>query len=532
MKNNIIKYIFLIFVIALIVFACYTVYKDESNKANIQNETTTSSENNVSNDIRLCIVGYDTINPILSNNRNVQEISRLIYEPLLTLDKNYKPEGCLAQEWSKVGDTSYIIKIKQNLKWQDGSKITANDVKFTIDRLKDTQSIYSYNAMHISEVEIIDNYTVKIYTDSNIAFFEYNLTFPILSKDFYEGEEFANSNKNTMPLASGMYKIESNDGNTIVLKKNLNYWNISEKNVKIETIMVNLYSSMGEAYNNFKLGNVDLLTTQNTNVEQYIGTMGYNKKEYTGRDHDFIAMNCSNNLLSRPEIRKAVAYAIDKSGIISSVYSGKYYTANFPIDCGFWCYESEAGSLGYNPDQARQILIDNGWQYKYGYWQITENYRTTRLTLELIVNSNNESQVAVAEVIKSNLENIGIKLKINKVSYEQYNEYIENKTYSMIITGTTIGLNPDLSTYMGENNMANYQNDEALNIIKELKSVFDDEKTKENIKKLSEIYTSDFPYISLYFNKNTVVYSSSLTGDVEPNCYNIFYGIENWYRTY
>lgn len=532
MKSNIIKYIFLIFVIGLIVFACYTVYKDEKNKVQEQNEPTSNIEQNISNDIRLSIVGYDTINPILSNNRNVQEISRLLYEPLLTLDKDYKIEECLAQEWSKTGDTSYVIKIKQNLKWQDGKNITANDVKFTIDKIKYTPSIYSYNAIHIASVDIIDNYTVKINLDSNVPFFEYNLTFPILSKAYYEGEDFLNTSKNTMPLASGMYKIDSNDGNTIILKKNTNYWNIKNRNSKIETIRINLYSAMGEAYNNFKLGNVDILTTQNTGVEQYIGTIGYNKKEYIGREHDFIAMNCENNLLSRTEIRKAVAYAIDKSGIISSVYNGKYNIANFPIDCGFWCYTSENGSSGYNPDQARQILIDNDWQYKYGYWQKTENYRTTKLVLELVVNSNNAAQVAVAEVIKSNLENVGIKLKINKVSYEKYNEYLENKTYEMILTGTTIGLNPDLSTYLGEDNIANYQNEEAKSIINELKNVKDEEKTKENIKRLSEIYSSDFPYISLYFNKNTIIYGTSLTGDIEPNCYNVFYGIENWYRTY
>lgn len=531
MKTNVIKYVFLIFVIGLIVFACYTVYKNDKNK-NEQNEDTASTEQNISNDIRLCIVGYDTINPILSNNRNVQEISRLIYEPLLTLDKNYKPEECLAQEWSKIGDNSYLVKIKQNLKWQDGSKITAYDVKFTIDRLKDTQSIYSYNAMHIVKTEIIDNYTIKIITDSNVNCFEYNLTFPILSKSYYEGEDFVNTGKNAMPLASGMYKIESNDGNTIVLKKNNNYWNKSEKNTKVETIMINIYSSMGEAYNNFKLGNVDFLTTKNTNVEQYIGTIGYNKKEYKGREHDFIAMNCNDTLLSRTEVRKAIAYSIDKSGIIASVYDGKYYIADFPIDCGFWCYTSESGSSGYNPDQARQILIDSGWQYKYGYWQITENYQTMKLIVEIIVNSNNERQVAVAEAIKSNLENVGIKTRINKVSYEQYNNYIETKTYGIIVTGTTIGLNHDLSSYMSENNIANYYNEESINIINELRNVFDDEKTKENIKRLSEIYTTEFPYVSLYFDKNTVLYSSSLMGDIEPNCYNVFYGIENWYRTY
>lgn len=532
MKSNIIKYIFLVFAITLIAFACYTVYKDEKNKNTEQIEQTSNVEQNVSNDIRLSIVGYDTINPILSTNRNVQEISKLLYEPLLLLDKNYKPESCLAQEWSKTGDTSYVIKIKQNLKWQDDSKITANDVKFTIDRLKDTQSIYSYNAVHISNVEIVDNYTVKINLDSNIACFEYNLTFPILSKSYYEGEDFVNTPKNLMPLASGMYRIEKNESNTITLKKNLNYWNIENKNSKIENIMINLYSSMGEAYNNFKLGNVDLLTTQNTSVEQYIGTIGYNKKEYIGRDHDFIAMNCNDSLLSRVEVRKAVAYAIDKSGIISSVYNGKYYTSNFPLSSVFWCYNSENASSGYNPDQARQILIDNEWQYKYGYWQKTENYKTIRLTLELTVNSNNSSQVSAAEVIKNNLENIGIKLKINKVNYEKYNQYLENKSYSMILTGTTIGITPDLSTYLGEQNIANYNNDETTAIINELKNVSDDDKTKENINRLSTIYNNDFPYVSLYFNKNTIIYSTSLTGDIEPNCYNIFYGIENWYRTY
>lgn len=532
MKSNIVKYIFLIFVIGLIIFACYTVYKDEKNKNQEQIETNTNTEQNVSNDIRLSIVGYDTINPILSNNRNVQEISRLLYEPLLTLDKNYKLEECLAQEWSKTGDTSYVIKIKQNVKWQDGSNITAKDVQFTIDTLKYTQSIYSYNVMHIANAEVIDNYTIKLNLDSNVSFFEYNLTFPILSKTYYEGEDFSNTQKNTMPLASGMYKIESNNGSTITLKKNTNYWNIKNKDSKIETIMINLYSSMGEAYNNFKLGNIDILTTQNTDVEQYIGTMGYNKKEYIGREHDFIAMNCENNLLSRPEIRKAVAYAVDKSGIMSSVYKGKYYITNFPLDCGFWCYSSENGSLGYNPDQARQILIDNEWQYKYGYWQKTENYKTTKLILELIVNSDNSAQSAAAEVIKSNLENVGIKLKINKVNYQKYNEYLENKTYAMILTGTTIGLNPDLSTYLGDGNLANYHNEEAIAIIDELKNVKDDSKTKDNIRRLAEIYNNDFPYISLYFNKNTIMYSTSLTGDVEPNCYNIFYGIENWYRTY
>ena len=131
-----------------------------------------------------------------------------------------------------------------------------------------------------------------------------------------------------------MYKIESNTDRTMVLKKNMNWWQITEKNAKVDTINVNKYSSMGEAYNAFKLGNIDILTTENTNIEENIGTIGYNKKEYYGRRHDFIALNTADNLLSRWEVRKAIACAIDKSSIVTSVFGGKYYIADNPLDYG------------------------------------------------------------------------------------------------------------------------------------------------------------------------------------------------------
>ena len=138
------------------------------------------------------------MNPLLSNNRNVQEISRLLYEPLLTLGENYELQPNLAKEWSKTGDTSYILKLRDDVKWQDGSKVTANDVQFTIDRLKDTPSIYSYQVIHVIGVDVIDEYTIRINLDTVVPFFEYNLIFPILSKNNYLNQDFTNAELNKM----------------------------------------------------------------------------------------------------------------------------------------------------------------------------------------------------------------------------------------------------------------------------------------------------------------------------------------------
>ena len=161
---------------------------------------------------------------------------------------------------------------------------------------------------------------------------------------------------------------------------------------------------------------------------------------------------------------------------------------------------------------------------------VQENYKTIRLSINLTVNADNSSQVAVADIIKTSLENIGIKVNVSKLNSASFQTALNNKNYGMIITGTNSSLSPSLVTYFGSGNLANYQNEEANNLLNELLSLTDENKIKEDTNRLIEIYRDDVPYISLYFNKVNVIYSTSLVGEIKPNQYNIFYGIENWYR--
>ena len=123
--------------------------------------------------------------------------------------------------------------------------------------------------------------------DREVPFFEYYLTFPILSKDYYEGEDFTTTAKNSQPIGTGRYKIDTVEASNIVLVKNEAWWNIKEKPLTLEKITVNLYSSIGELYNSFKVGNLDLVATDNTSLTEYIGTIGYTPKELKGRNHTF-----------------------------------------------------------------------------------------------------------------------------------------------------------------------------------------------------------------------------------------------------
>lgn len=527
MQSNWFKYIFIIFIIGILIFAVLRIKGEEAIKE--ESEQSMNSKEDKIKEIKLGIAELDTLNPILSNNKNVQNISKLIYEPLVTLTSNYKAEPCLAKEWAKQSDNSYLIKLRENVKWSSGQRFTADDVKFTIDKLKEVSSIYSYNIEYVTDVEIVDDYTIKLILDREIPFFEYNLTFPILSKDYYGNQDFDNKEKNKSPVGTGMYKITDVQPSYITLSKNSSWWN-KTKDLTLEKITINLYSSIGELYNSFKIGNLDLISTTNENVQEYIGTIGYSSKEMKGREYTFLAFNTENYFLSRLEVRKAISYSIDKENIISDVFKNKCYTTSFPLDYGSWLSQGQEVSAGYNLEQAKQVLVDNGWSYKYQYWQKIENYRTQKIVLNLLVRSSDSSKVEVAENIKNQLENQGIRINIMQASDEQYNQNMQNKNYDIALFSMTLSPSPNLNTFYGDENIANYSNEEITNIMNEVKNTADENTLKEKYNRLSEIFKDEVPYVGLYANKYIVAYSSELVGDITPNWFNQFYGIESWYK--
>ena len=530
MKSNIIKYIFTIIVIGLVVYSAYILYGKEDNKQSNVENVGIEKEEEIITTIRIPVVNFDTINPILSKNQSIQNISRLVYEPLLNIDENYRIELCLAKEWNKVNATSYIVKVKDNVKWQDGNKFTAKDIKFTIDKLKDgsINSVYASNVKEVIGVEVIDDSTIKINLAKEVPFFEYNLTFPIMSYKYFENEDFVNTSKNNHPVGTGRFKVTIENEN-IVLKQNQNWWNIKDNPTKLTGIHIMKYGNMGEVYNAFKIGNIDLITTENFEVKNYIGTIGYNLKEYNGRKLDFIAFNCENDSLTK-EVRKAISYAIDKQNIVSGIYKDKYKISNYVLDYGSYLYEENKVNYEYNIDKARQILEENGWSYTQKKWRKTKDHKSLKLSFNLVVNSENEKRLEVAENIKNSLENLGIRINIIKASNSQYEKYLHNKNYDMILTGTYTSYSPDLSTYFGTDNMAKFTNSNMEGLINEVNNITDEKVLKEKYNQIVQIYSEEMPYVYLYNSNCSFIYSAKLMGEINPNSYNIYEGIGSWYR--
>lgn len=533
MKNNIFGYVFFIFIIIIMGFAIYKVTSSKKIEEQTNNEGVSNiSTSEKGTDITLAISEFDTINPIITRNKQVQDISKLIFESLVTISFDGKVEPCLAKEWETTDNMTYIIKLKNGIKWSDGSYFSSNDVKYTIDKLlQDKQAknaVYAENVKHLKEVDIIDNTTLRIILSKKIPFYEYFLTFPILSSNYYGEDNFWDTNKNDAPVTTGRFMVSENIGNKIILTKNPSWWNIQEDNSVIEKITINFYSSVAELYNAFRQGSIDFISTKNSDYKKYIGKIGYKTTEIEGRDFSFLALNTNSEILSDVNVRKAIRHAINKDEIVAKAYSNSYFKSNFPLLTSNYLVDDKNENY-FDLGKMEKCLKDSGWYFRRKQWQKTINYKTRNLELNLVVRKKS-NRVKVAEYIKDKLEEQGIIINVNQVSDSDYAKLIDNKKYDMILSEITNPISPDLTTYFGNGNLANFDNDEAKKILNELNSITVTEELKARFKKLYNIYNDEVPYIGIGRNKIYVITSSYLNGEFDSRWYNLFFKFKDWYK--
>ena len=530
MKNNFFGYVFILFIIVIMGFAVYKVkFQDKGEDTETGAGSSNSQEIEKGKEITLGISEFDNINPIITSNKKVQDIDKLIYEPLVNITEDYNIEYTLAQECAKNSNNVYIIKLRQGVKWSDGTKFTSDDVKYTIDKLKENQnSVYAQNVNPIKEVDIIDNYTLRVILSEEVANFEYYLNFPILSSKYYLDTDFWNTDKNQAPVTTGQFKITEVNNNTIVLGKNENWWNIKKDTTIIEKVTINLYSTVAELYNAFKMGSLDLISTENGSYQDYIGTIGYDTSEIEGREYIFLALNTKSSILSDVNVRKAIRSALDKDRVLSNSYGSMYKSANFPLNTGSYLINEQEENF-YNIDEKNNLLTSSGWELKNGVWQKMENYRAKALELNLVVRASDEARCKAGEDIKNQLQEQGILVNIIYADDNSYNSYLNNVNYDMLLGDIKQSIAPDLRTYFGNNNLAQYDNSEVNDNMNAVKNSTDKDELKSKYQRLYEIYNDEVPYIGIGRNKIIAVKNTELVGDIKANWYNMFYNIKEWY---
>ena len=451
MNIRIYKNIFISVIIFLIIAGIYIIYiKDDGDKDGVQarnKETITTKE------ITIGITEFDTINPILTKSLEMQHLTKLVYEPLVNISQDFNVEPAIAVEWPKIDNLTYIIRL------DDSKEIQAKDIIFTMNIIKQSDSIYKNNIEKIERVEEIDKKTLKIYLSEEVQFFEYLLCFPILKEEGYNPET---------PKGIGKYNVESITKDEIILKGQ-------------ETkLTVKILSNVAELYNEFTRENIDLILTQNTNYEEYIGNIGFEENIITGRE--FYYISCEN--IKNKETRLFIKQAINKEKIVYDLYNKRYVIADFPLEYGSYLNKE-------NETEQDDITLKN---------------RTFTLSVEV-------ENYKIAEKIKEQLEEKGINIVIQ-------NFKISNA--DLILKKQTVPITPTIKEYFNDK--------EIKEQIDRIVKIENKEVIKQEYEKIIENYYEEIPFISLYFNSYIILHNNKLKGDFSGNWYNVFYNVDSWYK--
>ena len=324
-----------------------------------------------------------TLDPHAQNEGPTTQVSRQVYEALVTrgLDMSIEPQ--LATDWKTTDPNTWIFNLRKDVKFSDGSNMTAKDVVFSILRAKQPTSDFKEYISTISDVKEIDNYTVQISTSkpnpillnqlSNIFIMskKWSIDFGATVSQNWDGGEETFSATNAM--GTGPFKITLREPNTkTVFERNSNWWGSMKDNSVTEIHLLPIKNSATRVAALLS-GEVDLVTDapvqdlariENSSDHEVVSTAQM-RTIFLGMDQAADKLrsgNTGDNPFKKKEVRQALYQAIDIEAIKKKVMRGLSEPAGIITFPGVNGYTKELDKrLPYDVDAAKKLLADAGY---------------------------------------------------------------------------------------------------------------------------------------------------------------------------
>lgn len=495
----------------------------------------------------------DTLNPLLTQSKELTNFFGLLYEGMFKLDQNLRPIPALVDKWKATGDGKvWTFQLKKGIKWHNGLELTAEDVKFTFDILRDYpeaanscygQSLFK-NADIISFEVAEDNpYVIVVTLSEPTANICALLTFPILPKNVYQSLEVVAQNHKRIDMGilvgTGPYKVDaqsSDEEKELKLVRNSQWWG---KQPYIDSIIAKIYQDNEEERHAFEKGEVDILDTHVLFAENYAMKQDTRLYRYLTQIYEFIGINFRRESHLRDRrVRQAIAYGLDRKDIISRVYFNNSLAVDVPIPLDSWLYSQNSRIYDYQPDKAIEILTSAGWSNldEDIYLERMDGEEITKLSFTLIVDEDNSIRKDAARIIQKQLSLIGINVELQFLPKDKIDEVLRNGNFEAILAGYNLDFSGNLdfmfhSSQIGNelNNFIGYSNDELDALLDEAKAAIEQNDLLPVYEDIQAHLTKELPIISLYFRTNSLIVKDKLKGITAPRDMFLYNNIDEWY---
>lgn len=407
----------------------------------------------------------DSLDPHKAVAAGTKEILFNLYEGLVKpdADGNLIDAVASAHEVSEDGKT-YTFTLRDGVKFHDGSLVTADDVKYSIDRCADTGNgdplVSAFS--NIESVNVLDESTIEVnLKEADTEFLAYMTTAIIPA---------SNETPDTNPIGTGPYKyVSRSPQEEIVLERFDEYWgtpaNIANITLKViadpDSIAMNLNGGAIDMFMRITTGQMNELSDE---FEIYEGTMNLVQALYLNNDFE---------PFQDVRVRRALCYAVDKQEIFDILSDGKGSELGSSVFPSFGKYYMEELNSVYTKDtqKAKELLAEAG--YENGF------------TFSVAVPSNYQPHVDTAQILAQQFKEIGVTANINLIEWDSWlSDVYTNREFEATVIGvdaSSLTARALLERFQSDasNNFINFKSDAYdTAITNALATADDDEKTR------------------------------------------------------
>ena len=428
------------------------------------------------------------------------------------------------------------------MRWHDGQPFTAEDVRFTYEKLIDplVKTPYSSSYELIESLDVVDAQTVRVrYREpfapalarlSGMTGLPRHLLADVKPVDLIKSP-LARKPVGTGPWIFVDWKTQSQ----ITLRANPDYY---DGRPWIGQNVTRVIPDMATQFLELKSGGIDTMDLRplqhlkQTDSEFF--RENYRKYRYLANAYTYLGYNLKRPMFADKRVRQAISYAIDKKEVIDGVLLGLGVEATGPFKPGHWAHNPNVKKYAYDPARAKALLAEAGWRDSDNDGVLDKDGK--RFEFEILTNQGNAERAKTAEIIQQRLKAVGIEVKARPLEWSAFiNNFVNTRDFDALILGWTLGLDPDQyiiwhSSMTGEHqlNHVSYKNPEVDDLLEKGRRVFDQEKRRAYYFRFQEILAEDQPYTFLYVPEALPIVSARVRG-IEPGLAGIGYNFEKWW---
>ncbi|MDR2488428.1 MAG: peptide-binding protein [Desulfovibrio sp.] len=476
--------------------------------------------------------------PYLSSDSASSEVAGQFYVAPLKYDKDFNVVKWAAEDYSVLdGGLRLRFTLRKGVHWQDGVELTADDAEFTYRTMVDpnTPTAYAGDFKAIKVFRRLDRYSFEV---------EYEKPFPrsintwmgsLMPGHILAGLDLRGVSQARSPLSCGPYLMEQWEaGASLSLAANPDYF---EGRPYIDRVVYRIIPDLTTMFLELKAGKIDVMSSMT--AQQYLYqakdpffTAQYNTYRSLASSYVYMGYNLKSPLFSDARVRRALAYAVNKGDIVKAALLGQGVSTIGPYKPDSWAYNTGIEDYPHDPAKALLLLEEAGWSKSAG-GLLEKDGR--RFSFTLLTNQGNEQRIKTAVVIQSQLQPLGIEVKIRTVEWAALiQQFVSPGYFDAVILGWTIPQDPDgfevwhSSRIGGGLNFVGYADKEADACLDAARSTFDQIERKKRYDRFQEILHRDQPYCFLYVPYTLSAVHKRFRG-VESAPAGIFHNTNQWW---